>query len=145
MSRVSKISLALLPVAILGGCSGSNKSAPKGELASAQVTSIGVNSYLWRAALDTISFMPLVSADSGSGVIITDWYVNPASPAERMKLSIMILDTNLRADALRVAAARQVAQNGQWVDAPVQAATVQKLENIILSRARDLRRDATLN
>lgn len=62
-----------------------------------------------------------------------------------MKLSIMILDTNLRADALRVAAARQVAQNGQWVDAPVQAATVQKLENIILSRARDLRRDATLN
>ncbi len=34
---------------------------------------IGVNSYLWRATLDTISFMPLASADPFGGVIITDW------------------------------------------------------------------------
>ena len=113
------------------------------DLAASKVTTIGVNSYLWRAALDTVSFMPLVQADSNGGVIVTDWYVNPASPAERMKLTVSVLDQDLRADALRVAASRQVSQNGQWVDAPVQAATVQKLEDIILTKARDLRRAAS--
>jgi hypothetical protein len=74
------------------------------------------------------------------GVIITDWYANPQNPAERVKVTVTILDQDLRADALRVAASRQVTQSGNWVDAPVQAATVQKLEDIILTRARELRR-----
>ena len=73
-------------------------------------------------------------------MIVTDWYANPSNPGERVKLSVRILDQDLRADALRVAASRQVAQSGAWVDAPVQAATVQKLEDIILTKARDLRR-----
>ena len=77
-----------------------------------------------------------------SGVIITDWYSNPKAPGERVKLTVAVLDPDLRADALRVSAARQVYQNGAWVDAPVSAATVQKLEDIILTRARDLRRAA---
>jgi alpha-beta hydrolase superfamily lysophospholipase len=106
------------------------------------VTTIGVNAYLWRAALETVSFMPLVQTDSNGGVIVTDWYANPQSPGERMKLTVSILDQDLRADALRVAASRQVNQGGNWVDAPVQAATVQKLEEIILTKARDLRRNA---
>eukprot|EP01034_Spumella_vulgaris_P026990 gene26990-33645_t len=92
-------------------------------------------SYLWRASLDALSFMPLLQADSSGGVIITDWYANPGNPGERMKVTVSILDRDLRADALRVAASRQVAQGGAWVDAPVQAATVQKLEEIILTRA----------
>ena len=73
---------------------------------------------------------------------MTDWYANPSNPAERVKITVTILDSNLRADALRVAASRQVSQGGGWVDAPVQAATVQKLEDIILTKARELRRDA---
>ena len=73
---------------------------------------------------------------------MTDWYANPNNPGERVKLTITILDQDLRADALRVAAIRQVTQSGNWVDAPVQAATVQKLEDIILTKARDLRRKA---
>lgn len=112
------------------------------DMAASKVTTIGVNAYLWRAALDTVSFMPLIQADSNGGVIVTDWYVNPNAPAERMKLTVSILDQDLRADALRVAASRQLSQNGQWTDAPVAAATVQKLEDIILTRARDLRRAA---
>ncbi len=103
---------------------------------------IGVNSYLWRASLDTLSFMPLVQTDSNGGVIVTDWYANPRNPGERIKVTVAILDQDLRADALRVAASRQVSQNGGWVDASVQAATVQKLEDIILTKARDLRRSA---
>ena len=113
------------------------------ELPASNVTQIGVNSYLWRASLDVLSFMPLLQTDSNGGVIVTDWYANPDNPGERMKLTITILDKDLRADALRVAASRQVAQNGAWIDAPVQAATVQKLEDIILTKARDIRTSAT--
>jgi alpha-beta hydrolase superfamily lysophospholipase len=86
--------------------------------------------------------MPLLQTDSNGGVIVTDWYTNPRDPNERMKVSVSILDQDLRADALRVTASRQVARNGGWIDAPVQAATVQKLEDVILTKARDLRRQA---
>ena len=130
---------ALLPLA---ACGGGAKERPKADLAASKVTTIGVNAYLWRASLDTLSFMPMVQTDSNGGVIVTDWYTNPNTPSERMKVTVSILDQDLRADALRVAASRQVNQNGQWVDAPVQAATVQKLEEIILTKARDLRRMA---
>ena len=124
----------------LGACG--HKSRPKAELAASKITTIGVNAYLWRASLDALSFMPLVQTDSAGGVIVSDWYANPRNPGERVKVTITILDQDLRADALRVAASRQVAQNGVWVDAPVQAATVQRLEDIILTKARDLRRAA---
>jgi hypothetical protein len=116
--------------------------ARNADIAASQVTTIGVNAYLWRAALETLSFAPLVQADANGGVIVTDWYTNPASPNERVKVTASILDRDLRADALRVAASRQVMQNGQWVNASVTAATVQRLEEIILTRARDLRRTA---
>jgi alpha-beta hydrolase superfamily lysophospholipase len=76
------------------------------------MTTIGVNSYLWRAAIDTLSFAPLISADSSGGVIVTDWYSRPGNPGERVKLTVSILDRDLRADALRVAASRQVNQGG---------------------------------
>ncbi|TIX49291.1 DUF3576 domain-containing protein [Alteraurantiacibacter aquimixticola] len=115
---------------------------PQADIAASQITNIGVNSYLWRASLETLSFMPLTQADSAGGVIVTDWYANPDSPEERVKVSVSILDADLRADALRVAASRQVLQGGVWVEAPVQAATVQRLEDIILTKARDLRRSA---
>lgn len=111
-------------------------------LPPSDVSTIGVNSYLWRASLDVLSFMPLVQTDSAGGVIVTDWYSNPGNPGERMKVTVTILDKDLRADGLRVAASRQVAQAGGWVDAPVQAASVQRLEDVILTKARDLRRGA---
>ena len=122
----------------LGACGG--RGGQRADLAASKITTIGVNSYLWRATLDTLSFMPLVQTDSNGGVIVTDWYVNPQTPAERIKVTVSILDQDLRADAVRVAALRQVNQGGQWVAASVQAATTQKLEDIILTRARDLRR-----
>lgn len=139
MSRLYTAAAAILIIAVAApGCS-RNRDVPT-QLAPAIMTNIGVNAYLWRAAIDTVSFAPLLQADSSGGVIVTDWYSNPNSPGERVKLTVAIIDQALRADALRVSAARQVLQNGQWVDAPVAAATVQKLEDIILTRARDLRR-----
>ncbi|MGE0775490.1 MAG: DUF3576 domain-containing protein [Sphingomonadaceae bacterium] len=137
----TSVTIALaLSLAACGG--GKDKLRIQRDLAASKVTQIGVNSYLWRAALDTLSFMPLTQTDSNGGVIVTDWYANPAVPSERMKVTVTILDQDLRADAVRVAASRQITQNGQWVAAPVQAATVQKLEEIILAKARDLRRNA---
>jgi hypothetical protein len=122
--------------------SGPSSPQARADLAASDVTAIGVNSYLWRASLETLSFMPLMQADSSGGVIVTDWYANPSNPNERVKVTVSILDQDLRADALRVNAAREVLQGGSWVTAPVQAATVQKLEDIILTKARDLRRSA---
>lgn len=101
---------------------------------------IGVNSYLWRASLDTISFMPLSSADPFGGVIITDWYSPPETPDERFKLNIYILGRQLRADGIKVAAFRQRrTPGGDWVDAAVESRTPVELENAILTRARQIR------
>ena len=141
MNRLYPTAAALLVFAFAGSACGRNRTLPT-ALAPSKVTTIAVNSYLWRAAVDTVSFAPLLQANPASGVIITDWYSNPRAPGERVKLTVAVLDPDLRADALRVSAARQVNQNGAWVDAPVSAATVQKLEDIILTRARDLRRSA---
>jgi len=133
-------------VVSLGGCAHHRHQNKKklhevAVLAPSKVTQIGVNAYLWRATLDTLSFMPLLQTDSNGGVIVTDWYANPKNPGERVKVTVSILDQDLRADAVRVVASRQVLQQGGvWLDAPVEAATTQKLEDVILTRARDLRR-----
>jgi hypothetical protein len=141
MNRLHMTAAALMIVAVATpGCS-RNRTIPN-QIAPSQVTTLAINSYLWRAAVDTVSFAPLIQANAQSGVIITDWYTNPKAPGERVKLTVAVLDPDLRSDAVRVSAAKQILQNGAWVDAPVSAATVQKLEDIILTRARDLRRGA---
>jgi hypothetical protein len=101
---------------------------------------IGVNSYLWRASLDTLSFMPLSSADPFGGVIITDWYAPQDASDDRFKVNIYILDRQLRADGIRATVFRQRRMaDGRWADSPVDAQTHTDLENAILTRARQLR------
>jgi hypothetical protein len=100
---------------------------------------IGVNAYLWRATLDTLSFMPLVSADPMGGVIITDWWQTGTVPKERFKATAYILSRRLRSDGIKVSLFRQVEQNGQWVDTPVNGTTRGELEDKIIARARELR------
>ncbi len=106
---------------------------------SAGMPQLGVNSYLWRATLDTLNFMPLASADPVGGIIISDWYAAPEKPDERVKVNVYILDKRLRADALKVSVFRQVRNAAGWADAQVNPDTGLKLENAILSRARELR------
>jgi len=118
---------------ILGGDEG----VPAGQ---GPGTGIGVNSFLWRASLDTISFMPLASADPFGGVIITDWYSPPETQAERFKVTVYILGRDLRADGVRAAVFRQNRESsGDWIDAKVEQKTTIELENAILTRARQLR------
>lgn len=100
---------------------------------------IGVNSFLWRASLDTVSFMPLASADPFGGTILTDWYSSPEAPKERFKVNVFILGKQLRSDGVRVRVFKQVNSKGSWFDAEVSPDTGRQLEDAILTRARQLR------
>jgi hypothetical protein len=107
---------------------------------------VAVNSYLWHASLDTISFMPIAAADPFGGTIITDWYSPRGVGNERFKLNVFILNRELRADGVRVTVFRQTKDaNGQWADAPVDPKTGQDLENSILTRARQIRLSTASN
>ncbi|MBL4908117.1 MAG: DUF3576 domain-containing protein [Sneathiella sp.] len=119
-----------------GGLFGGSKSLQDGQGGGG----IGVNGYLWRASLDTLSFMPLTSADPFGGVIITDWYTPPESPGERFKVTVYILDRRLRADGIRVSAFKQnLDTTNNWIPVELTPKTVINLENAILTRARELR------
>lgn len=100
---------------------------------------IGVNAYLWRASLDTVSFMPINSADPFGGTIITDWYSPGNIENERLKANIIILDRQLRADSVRVALFRQIKDGSGWRDAEVPANAEHQMEDAILTRARELK------
>ena len=101
---------------------------------------LGVNGYLWRSALDTVQFMPILSADSNGGTILTDWYSPPSTPNERLKLNILIKDQTLRADGVKVTVFKQKADNkGNWRDTAVSPDTATQLEDTIVQHARQLR------
>lgn len=107
---------------------------------------LGVNSFLWRATLDTIAFMPVSTADPFGGVILTDWHSTEEAPNERFKLNVYILGRTLRADGIRVAVFGQTKDSGgQWRDSTVPNTTGTKIEDAILTRARQLRRQTITN
>ena len=118
---------------------GSLIGGPARPAASNDGQGLGVNAYLWRGALDTLSFMPLASADPFGGIIITDWYTPPTTTNERFKANAYILGRQLRADGIKVSIFRQVLENGNWVDAPVAPGTATEIENKVLAKARELR------
>ena len=118
---------------------GIGKTARNDDGSAGGGAALGVNAYLWRAALDTLGFMPLASADPFGGVIITDWYQPPSSPNERFKATAYILGRQLRADGIKVAIFRQTTQGGRWVDASISPVTTGEIENKVLARARELR------
>jgi hypothetical protein len=134
---------ALACLLLLAGC-GSDDSARTmdsgtGIASGSSRMTLGVNSFLWHASLDTLSFLPLQSADPFGGVIISDWYVAPTAPNERLKVTVYIMDRALRADGLKVVVFRQVRGANGWSDAEPSADTAHKLEDAILTRARELR------
>ena len=107
---------------------------------NAENVGLAVNGFLWRAALDTIAFMPIAAADPFGGILTTDWYSPPATPNERTKLNVFILDRDLRADGVRVSVFRQTRNpDNTWTDATVAPATATQLEDLILTRARQLK------
>lgn len=145
-ARVFKVLLLASATGILVACAGSgndgsSRNAPLGSysLGSGKAQATTVNRYLWAAALETLDFLPVASADPIAGLVLTEWYQNPEAPDERFKLNVYILDSALRADALRVSVFRQVRDGEDWRDAAVNPATGREIENAILTRARELR------
>jgi len=126
---------AVLAAGLLAGCGSNSKSSNPAQIAA---PNMGVNSYLWRASLETLNFMPLEQVDPFGGVIVTDWYANSQVPNERFKANVYILDTNLRADALKATIFKQNRTANGWEDANVDADTARQIENAILTRARQL-------
>ena len=124
---------------LFSGESGDILDAFRPEDGSTGGASIGVNGYLWRATLDTISFMPITQADSAGCIIVTDWYGNPNSTAERYRMNVFIRGRVLRADAIDVQVFKQKKKAGEWTDVPVSSATATSLEDTILTKARSLR------
>jgi Domain of unknown function (DUF3576) len=119
---------------VIGGVSEKDKEVGKNPL--------GVNSFLWRATLDTLAFLPLVSADPFGGVILTDWYEDPDARGERFKVNALILDRQLRTDSLKLSVFRQKKdKKDQWADADSDASIARKLEDTVLTRARQMRVD----
>ncbi|RED11924.1 DUF3576 domain-containing protein [Pontivivens insulae] len=161
MQKSVKYLMALAAVAVIAGCdtlaSGEAPGVPEsanperginvaellsGELAESAGPPLNVNSYMWRAALDTIDFLPIASSDPFGGVITTDWGTPSGSAAERFRATVFIQSAELSAGALNVSVFRQVNGGQGWVDAPVSASTVRQLEDAVLLRARELRREA---
>jgi len=95
----------------------------------------GVNMFVWRGVLDTLSFMPLQSADPFGGVVETGWYQPPSVPGERFRVDAYIRPNGLQSDSVRMALYRQVRQAGAWVNEPASAATHRQLEDKSLARA----------
>jgi hypothetical protein len=127
---------------LFSGKSGNLLDAFRGEKEASGVTggaSMTINPYLWRAALESISFMPLQQSDSTGGLLITDWYSNPDDASERMKVNVYILGLKLSPQSLKVAVFKQEFQNNQWVDIEVSPKTARQLEDIILTNARILK------
>jgi hypothetical protein len=138
-----RVLTVVLCAALLAACGSSsdsddNTGATAIESSSGKVT-LGVNSFLWHASLDTLAFMPLASADPFGGVIITDWYSAPDDKNERVKVTVYILDRRLRADGIKIAVFRQTRTGDIWADAAVNPDMSTRLEDAILTRARELR------
>lgn len=134
---ISGLALAFL----LSGCGifgGGKDKSGRIYVEEDMTTAIGVNGYLWKASLDSLASLPIAQTDSGGGIIITDWFIDPNVPNERLKVTVTISDRRLRADALEVRVFRQVMGEGVWLKAEVQEGTEKKIEDTILTRARAL-------
>ncbi|MFN7038071.1 MAG: DUF3576 domain-containing protein [Alphaproteobacteria bacterium] len=102
--------------------------------------SLNVNIYLWKAALDVVSFMPLASVDSASGIIITDWFEDPNAPKERFKLNIIITGAELKINSIKVTLFKQIMDSKfNWRDAKVNNNVAQEFEDKIITRARQIK------
>lgn len=138
-SRSLRCAFIALQVLLLAACGGRGSDDPLEAIGADVTTNIGVNGYLWRASIETISALAITQADTGAGIILTDWFVSSEAPDERLKVAVIISDIALRADALRVTISREMLVQGIWQQAEVRAGTVMRIEDMILTRARELR------
>ena len=130
-------------VSIFTGKAGGIKLSDFGTKETSSGDSLPVNALLWRAALDIASFVPLDDVDTFGGSIVTEWHQPKATPNQRLKLTMFVVGRELRSDAITVRAYIQNRLGTEWVDAGRDEALGRKLEDLVLSRAREIRAAAT--
>ena len=138
MEKTKNLKRFVIVLVIALALSACGKGKERIDVQEDMTSAIGVNGYLWRASLDSLEALPIAQTDSAGGIIISDWFSDPAAPQERLKVIVTISDMRLRADALNVSVSRQEMIQGVWVNAPVLEGTEKKIEDTILTRARDL-------
>jgi hypothetical protein len=131
------------PISILTGKSGGIKLSDFNKTEDTSNSSLPVNALLWRAALDIASFVPLDDIDTFGGSIVTEWHQPKTTPDQRLKLTIFVIGRELRSDAITVRAYIQNRRGAEWIDAGRDEELGRKLENLVLTRARELRAAAT--
>ena len=126
------------PVSVL---TGKPQGTPIDELLGkkGQTGGLPVNALLWRAALDIASFVPLDDVDTFGGSIVTEWYIPEDQPNRRLKLTVFVVGLELRSDAIQVRAYVQTREGDGWINTRRDNALGRKLEDLILTRARELR------
>jgi len=127
------------PVSIFTGKPGGMKLSDFGSNDASSGDSLPVNALLWRAALDIASFVPLDDVDTFGGSIVTEWHQSADNPDQRLKLTIFIIGLELRSDAVKVQTYTQKKLGNDWVDSGRDETLARKLEDLILTRARELR------
>ena len=131
------------PISVITGKPGGIKISGLGISSSKNSDTMPVNAILWRAALDIASFVPLDDVDTFGGSIVTEWHQPKDAPNQRLKLTMFVAGRELRSDAITVRAYIQNRLGTEWVDAGRDEALGRKLENLVLTRARELRAAAT--
>jgi len=131
------------PVSIFTGKPGGIKLSYFGSKDASSGDSLPVNALLWRAALDIASFVPLDDVDTFGGSIVTEWHQPKETPNQRLKLTMFVVGRELRSDAITVRTYIQNRLGTEWVDAGRDEALGRKLEDLVLTRARELRAAAT--
>jgi hypothetical protein len=131
------------PVSIITGKAGGIKLSDFGSKESSPGDSLPVNALLWRAALDIASFVPLDDVDTFGGSIVTEWHQPKDRPNQRLKLTMFVVGRELRSDAITVRAYIQNRLGSDWVDAGRDETLGRKLEDLVLTRARELRAATT--
>ena len=89
-------------------------------------------------ALDKISFMPLLSVDSMSGIIVTDWY-SIDDGQSRIKINIRIVNQEMSDESVAVSLFSQSLDGDRWVDQGINTEQSLKIKESILSSARSLK------
>ena len=129
------------PVSFLTGKPGGLRLSNLANLTKSDNGGIPVNAILWRASLEIVSLLPIADVDTFGGTIITDWYSLPQNPNERIKLTVFVIDRELRSDAIRVTvhAQTRTMTDGNWSSSFRDEEFSRRLEDLILNRAREIR------
>ena len=103
-----------------------------------------INALLWRASLDILSTIPLDDVDTFGGTIVTEWYQLKKTSDERIKMTAFVLDRELRADGIRVVVYVQKRIGDNWQDSGIDAEMGKQMEEVILTRAREIRASSNI-